>query len=164
MGLFIRNSTNQTIWVAFGYYNPLCRPTTYRKAGWYRLDPGQTRQIWSGYAGGQTFYYYAENINRTRVWQGPFVTRVPDTAFNVCWDTSNVNWDVIGMRSIRVGLFNFDFVINFVASSSRRVTRDNLRSVLPSKKSNLKKTPAPVKKNLEKGTPILAKRTRLPKR
>lgn len=69
MGLNFRNSTNAAIFVVFAYPDFSCTPVNYSKTGWYRVNPGQTVQLWSGYAGGNTFFYYAED-DFGREWRG----------------------------------------------------------------------------------------------
>ena|GEM_PF-1598476 len=160
MSLYVRNNTNSTLYVAFGYYDLGCRPTTYRKAGWYAVAPGETRRLWRGYAGGQTFYYYAENASGTLEWSGSYPTRVPDDPFNWCWDQIGPNTFIIRMNRVSVGLLNYDFTLNFNASSRRSGYSKSSHSVLPTKRrSKLILTPEPVTKKLRKGTPILARRT-----
>lgn len=65
MGLNFRNSTSETIFVAYAYPDFSCSPVNYATIGWYRIEPGQSRQVWSGYAGGNTFFYYAESDSYT---------------------------------------------------------------------------------------------------
>ena len=161
MSFYVRNHTNSTLYVAFGYYDIGCRPTTYRKAGWYTVAPGQTRRLWRGYAGGQTFYYYAENASGTLEWSGSYPTRVPNDPFNWCWDQIGPDTFVIRMNRITVGLLNYDFTLNLNASTRQGSSSKKVSTVLPTKRrSKLSLRPEPVTKKLKPGTPILAHRTR----
>lgn len=56
MGLRFRNSTSETVFVAYAYPNFNCTPINYATIGYYRIEPGQTREVWRGHAGGNTFF------------------------------------------------------------------------------------------------------------
>ncbi len=79
MGVNFRNSTNAAIFLVFAYPDFSCTPVNYSKAGWFRVNPGQTIQVWSGFAGGNTFFYYAED-DFGRTWRGSYFTQVPENA------------------------------------------------------------------------------------
>lgn len=168
MGLNFRNTTGATVYVAYAYLNFNCRPVTYAKIGWYRVDPGQTVQVWSGFAGGHTFFYYAEDLFG-RVWSGSYFTQVPRTGFHWCWDTRCATCRTVGMRRIYVDLFNADFTINLISSTSKGVSKlRNVHNALPTKRHTgkpiVRKTPVSLPRRRIKGKPLLANRVRLPLR
>ncbi|MDR6778446.1 hypothetical protein J2W98_002723 [Paenibacillus peoriae] len=161
MGLNFRNSTNAAIFVVFAYPDFSCTPVNYSKAGWYRVNPGQTIQVWSGFAGGNTFFYYAED-DFGREWRGTYFTQVPENAFNWCWDTGCTTCRSVGLRRIAVSPFVLDYTINFVTSSSqRKPASSTLRMTLPSKatqeKPILRRVPT-TPKRLKQGKTLLQKR------
>lgn len=169
MGLNFRNSTSSTVYVAIGYLNYGCSPVTYAKIGWYRLFPGETRQVWSGYAGGRTFFYYAED-SFGRSWSGAYFTQVPNQAFHLCWNAGCFPCRNLGFRRIDISIFYRDYTVNLVSSSSRSSSKQgNILMALPSKqdmsKPKFRKMPTMARtKNLKKGTPVFANRMALPRK
>ncbi|MDP4096330.1 DUF1036 domain-containing protein [Paenibacillus sp. P96] len=168
MGLNFRNSTNSPVYVAYAYPNLGCRPVTFRKVGWYRIEPGQTRQVWIGYAGGNTFYYYAEN-DSGQEWSGSFPTEVPLQAFSWCWNTGCTTCRNVGFRELYVSLLNANYTINLISSSSQRTPNArNIRSTLPTGSRTgrkiVRKIPRPLTGNVKEGTPRLLNRTAFPAR
>ena len=165
MGFNFRNSTSSPVYIAFGYPNSGCGPVNYAKIGWYRVDPGQTRQVRSGYVGNQTFYYYAEDAFGRR-WSGPYFTDLPQQAFHWCWNTGCTTCRYLGMRSVSVPLFYFDYTVNLISTSSKgKIISRYVRNALPSKRgaiSSIKKTPVNLPKKVVKGKQILKNRVSLP--
>jgi hypothetical protein len=157
MGFSFRNGTNAALFISFGYFNLLCRPTTFVKTGWYRVDPGQTRQVWSGFVGGQTFYYYAEDAFGRR-WAGQFFTQVPSTPYRWCWDTGCSTCRTVGFRGIRMGLLvaNFTLTLTAIRSANKAIGP----VALPSKTiSSLRKIPTGKPRKMQVGRPLLGGRT-----
>ncbi|TKH45947.1 DUF1036 domain-containing protein [Paenibacillus sp. FSL R10-2782] len=167
MGLNFRNSTNAPIYVAYAYPNFSCSPVNYAKIGWYRVDPGQTREVWKGYAGGNTFYYYAES-SFGRTWSGSYYTQIPNQAFHWCWNVGCTTCRNLGMRRIPVSSIYANYTIDLVTSTSQRATQsDNVRTALPSKQSKeeslVVRTPKAAKK-VKQGTPITLNRRVFPEK
>lgn len=135
MGLYFRNTTGFTLYVAFAYPDFGCSPVNYSKAGWYRLVPGQTVEVWSGFAGGTTFYYYAENSSVTRVWSGSYYTDVPNQAFDWCWDTGCTTCRNVGFRRFRVPLTSLNHIVTLATSSSQGRSNPRTTIALPTKAS-----------------------------
>lgn len=161
MGLNFRNSTNAAIFVAYAYPDFSCSPVNYSKAGWFRVNPGQTIQVWSGFAGGNTFFYYAED-HFGREWRGSYFTQIPQQAFNWCWDTGCTTCRNLGLRRVTVGPFVLNHTIDFITSGSqRKPTSGNLRTTLPTRTKEeqpiLRRVPA-TPKRLKQGKPLLQKR------
>ncbi len=100
MGLYFRNNTNSPIWVAYAYHSPGCEGgVNWSKKGWYTILPGSTAKVWSGWAGGEKFFYFAED-SAGHQWTGQFFTHVPWNAFDWCWNTASTNGRTVGFRKI----------------------------------------------------------------
>ncbi|MFS0573198.1 DUF1036 domain-containing protein [Brevibacillus sp. 179-C8.2 HS] len=117
MGLYFRNNTNSTVFVAYAYENFSCSPVNYAKRGWYRIEPGQTRLVRSGHVGGRTYYYYAEGGGRR--WAGNNFTQVPRTSFHWCWNRGCTTCRNLGFRRFFIGALNFNFTITLTTSTSQ---------------------------------------------
>lgn len=76
----------------------------YRKVGFYDLEPGQTRWLWSGSFKNRPFFWYAEVIgNPDYKWGGNHNTHVPYQAFNRCWEETSTDGKFVGMRMSQGG-------------------------------------------------------------
>ena len=111
MGLYFRNKTNETVFVAYAYASPGCDGSEWAKKGWYRIVPGGTAKVLTGWAGNSKYFYYAETESRTRVWQGPFFTPLPANAFDWCWNTGSTNSRTLGLRKFEVGWSTMDYTV-----------------------------------------------------
>lgn len=71
--------------------------------------------MWSGWAGGDAWFFYAENDDSTRKWSGDFHTLVPTNAFYLCCavGVGGAAMDV-GMRRVRPGAEYMDYTIPLV--------------------------------------------------
>jgi hypothetical protein len=111
MGLYFQNQTNLPVWVCFAYYRPGCEGgVDWDKKGWYEVSPGQTVKVWSGWAGNNTFLFYAED-GAGGVWEGPFPTFVPWNAFDWCWNTASNDGRTLGFRNFSVSWEYMDYTI-----------------------------------------------------
>jgi hypothetical protein len=109
LGVYFRNDTNSTIWLAFASYSPGCEGgVNWEKKGWYEVRTGQTAKVWTGWAGGDCFLYYAEDDNG-HVWAGPHPTQVPWNAFTWCWNTGCTTCRTVGFRSFCVSSEYMDY-------------------------------------------------------
>lgn len=165
MGLYFRNNTNRPVYVAYAYLNFNCGPVNYAKRGWYRVEPGQTRLVRSGYVGGRTYYYYAED-DFGRRWSGAYVTQVPQQAFHWCWNTGCTTCRNVGFRRFYVGVLNYNYTITLTASTSRGAARtDNVGVELPTRSTagepRVRKTPKAPVRNTKKGKALVDNRVRL---
>lgn len=87
MGLYFKNGRQETIWVAFGYPQRGCEGgVDYAKKGWYRVTPGAEVKVYSGWVGGDAWFWYAEADDRNPTWSGDYHTDVPTHAFDLCWN------------------------------------------------------------------------------
>jgi len=98
------NSTAETIWTTYSWYNPSCSGedgSVWEKQGWWSLTPGQCKIVFGPAIGNSFSYYYAENSGIT--WSGPFSDCTPWTAFDLCDNTCNTNSRVLGYRQLNTG-------------------------------------------------------------
>jgi uncharacterized protein DUF1036 len=101
MALFFHNATGSTIDLAYAEYDSSCSSEgqPYVKRGWYIISPGETQKVWNGWAGGESFYYYAESA--TGRWSGPHRSMVhPRDAFEWCWDAVSTAGVYVGFRAV----------------------------------------------------------------
>lgn len=165
MGLYFENHTNRTVYVAYAYPNFGCGPVNYAKIGWYPIEPGRRRLVWNGYAGGNTFYYYAED-GFGRAWTGRFFTDLPRQTFHWCWNARCATCRYLGMRGVAVPILYYDFTIRLVVSGfQRKPTSGATRYALPTGKKAivaLRQTPK-LGKTIKrgKGKPITTGRVSL---
>jgi hypothetical protein len=112
MGLYFHNKTSSTVWVVYAYHSPGCEGgVNWTKKGWYKVSPAKTAKVWSGWAGGNKFFFYAED-NSGHSWAGQFFTFVPPSAFSWCWNTASTNGKTVGFRKIHAS--NMDYTINLI--------------------------------------------------
>ncbi|PNQ78793.1 DUF1036 domain-containing protein [Paenibacillus sp. F4] len=164
MSLYFTNSTSNTIYVAYAYPNSDCHPISYAKIGWYRIEPDDTREVWSGSVGGTTFYYYAED-HSGNTWSGTYRTRLPrntSRSFHWCWSYSSGSSRRLGLRRLPIGDSIVNFTLEFVTSTSKsKPASKTTRTALPSKSedSGINRIPRrPVR--FKKGTPVPVKSKR----
>ncbi|QYK65786.1 hypothetical protein KAI36_00922 [Paenibacillus sp. S02] len=164
MSLFFTNNTSNTIYAAYAYPDSDCHPTNYSKMGWYRIEPGDTREVWSGSVGGTTFYYYAED-HSGNTWSGTYRTRLPRSTssdFHWCWNYSSGSSRRVGMRRLPIDDSIVNFTLEFITSTSKsKPASKTTRTALPSKsaESSIRRIPRrPVR--FKKGTPVPVKSKR----
>ncbi|WP_432421743.1 DUF1036 domain-containing protein [Paenibacillus peoriae] len=144
MSLYFRNSTKSTVQVAIFYHASRCGFVFVGQTGilstWYRLAPGQTREVVTGNVGDRTIYYYAESISRNLVWSGSFPIHVPNYSFNGCW-IWNINGNLcnncrrVGFKTLNIQRGFVNFTVNLITNSAQRKTKlKNVRMVLPTKR------------------------------
>lgn len=113
MGLYFRNSTNQIVWVAYGYHSPGCDGgVNWSKKGWYEIAPGGTAKVLTGWAGPGKYFFFAETDNGSFTWSGPFVTALPWRQFDWCWLTASSDSRDLGMGKFEVGWGILDHTVN----------------------------------------------------
>jgi uncharacterized membrane protein len=104
MGLYFQNGSGTPIFVAYGYHAPGCEGgTDWAKKGWYRIAPGGTAKVLTGWAGPGKYFVFAEDENRTTSWSGDFSTHLPSRAFDWCWATGSTDSRILGLAKIEVG-------------------------------------------------------------
>lgn len=159
---FFTNNTSNTIYAAYAYPDSDCHPMNYSKMGWYRLEPGDTREVWSGSVGGTTFYYYAENHSNR--WRGTYRTRLPrstDHDFHWCWNDSSGSSRRVGMRRLAIDSSVDNYTVEFSRTNQSLLSTKKTRRALPSKSedSGINRIPRrPVR--FKKGTPVPVKSKR----
>jgi uncharacterized membrane protein len=98
------NGTSVTIWTAYSWYNPGCVAedgSSWSKAGWWDLAPGQCKIVYGPAITNALSYYYAEGGGLT--WAGPYFTCTPWSGFNWCDNTCNTNSRNLGWRELNTG-------------------------------------------------------------
>lgn len=111
MGLYFRNNTPGTIWVAYGYHAPGCEGgVNWAKKGWWQIGPGGTAKVRSGWVGGSKFFFFAESDSGA-TWAGEFTTHLPDNSFDWCWNTGSTSGQVRGMRKITPSIESMDHTV-----------------------------------------------------
>lgn len=112
MGLYFQNVTGDPIYVAYAYNAPGCEGgVNWAKKGWYRIGPGGTVKVLSGWAGPGKYFCYAENESRTRNWSGTFFTQLPPRAFDWCWNTGSTDSRTLGLAKVEVGWGTMDYTV-----------------------------------------------------
>jgi len=103
-GVYFQNSYGKTVWVATERYNSGCPDTgNWENEGWYQLNPGDTKWLFT--TTNEYAYYYAYAADGAR-WSGNYIGNVdPYYAFDFC-NTSNTNAYDPGMRQIDLGGWN----------------------------------------------------------
>ena len=79
-GLYLHNDTNNSIWVALGYYDECVNNPASK--GWWKVDPGQTAHPIDYPLNDQDYFYWAVD-GTGRVWNGEYKFWVyPQDAFD----------------------------------------------------------------------------------
>lgn len=102
--LIICNHYPKTVWVSIMWYTPHCPDGgDWSKAGWWRIEPGQCRDVFHGdlHSVNQYFCYYAETADRD-IWAGPYVRGVPQEPYDWCEWTANTNSRDVGFRLLDI--------------------------------------------------------------
>lgn len=87
MGLYFRNEAWNPLWVAIGYPRRGCEGgVDYAKKGWWQVPAFETVKVWTGWVGGDPWFFYAEAHNPLTRWGGDYFTQVPNNAFDLCWN------------------------------------------------------------------------------
>jgi uncharacterized membrane protein len=111
MSLYVRNSTNDTVWFAYGYHSPGCGGVAWAKKGWWQIGPGGTATVRGGWTGGATYFSFAESSSGLQ-WGGEYFTNLPSQAFEWCWNTGSTSGRVLGMRGFVVPISIANHTIN----------------------------------------------------
>ena len=163
MSLFFTNNTSNTIYAAYAYPDSDCHPMNYSKMGWYRIEPGDTREVWSGSVGGTTFYYYAED-HSGNTWRDSYRTRLPRNTsrdFHWCWNFSSGSSRRVRMRRLPIDSSVDNYTVDFSRTNQSQLSTKTSRRALPSKSkdSGINRIPRrPVR--FKKGTPVPVKSKR----
>lgn len=84
----------------------------YAKKGWYSVAPGAEIKVYSGWVGGDAWFFYAEADDFSPTWSGDFHTLVPNEPFDMCWGLGigPIARD-LGFRRIRPGAEFMDYTV-----------------------------------------------------
>jgi hypothetical protein len=94
MGFYFQNTSPHTVWIT--YAEPVDTTTCgllgdpqFLKRGWYVALPQEEVKVWSGWASGKMFFWYAED-NFGTAWAGdyPAWVRPHGFSFEWCWSIS----------------------------------------------------------------------------
>ena len=98
------NGTNATIWTSYSWFAPSCVAedgSTWDKAGWWSLTPGQCKIVYGPSISNQFSYYYAEGGGL--VWAGPFRDCATNNAFDLCDNTCVSPGRSVDYRELNTG-------------------------------------------------------------
>ena len=107
MGLSFRNDSPDGLALAILMHDESCPGLDpgepFSGHGWYRIEPGQTREVVHGDVGDyhRWWGYYAES-DTGRFWAGEYAMTVTNEAFSQCYSIG-----VIGAGSRRIGFRGF---------------------------------------------------------
>lgn len=101
------NGVNVTIWTAYEHFAPSCVSSdgsSWRKAGWWGLLPGECKIVYGPDIPNRFSYYYAEQEGRSGlVWDGNFPTCTPDARFELCDNSCFSPSRNLGYRQLDTG-------------------------------------------------------------
>ena len=98
------NGTDVTISTTYERYDASCAAedgSVWKKAGWWTLAPGQCKIVYGASISNRYSYYYAHGGGL--VWEGPYSTCVPYTAFAWCDNLCSNNARYVGFRQYDTG-------------------------------------------------------------
>jgi uncharacterized membrane protein len=121
MVLRFKNKTGEEVWVAISFFRVECasdhptNPIPWKTRGWYHLWPQQTKTVYGGDLEDVNRYWYFFAESAHLVWQGPFLTRVFNVAFNLCDAAGSTTGTqrVVGFREFDIN-DNDDYKVNLV--------------------------------------------------
>jgi hypothetical protein len=114
VGLYFQNRTQRNVWVAFAYPDErTCggKGVEYSKKGWYSVAPGAETKVYSGWVGGEAWFFFAEADDQSATWAGDFETPIPDHAFDLCWGIDSSNAKNVGFRRVRPSAEIMDYTV-----------------------------------------------------
>jgi uncharacterized membrane protein len=68
--LYLKNNTSEPVWVAYAKWNDSKNQNHWFTVGWYKIDPGDTRQLAAGIGFQDYCYYYAETKGGAKKYEG----------------------------------------------------------------------------------------------
>lgn len=113
------NGYRTTIQAMVEWYHPNCRDGDdylgeWEKAGWWRIEPGQSAVVFGGDVSSvNRYWYFFAGAFDGAVWAGAFEEFVPLNAFQWCEKVRNSTSFVVGMRELDVGSSD-NFTLTFV--------------------------------------------------
>jgi uncharacterized membrane protein len=112
----VKNNTSKRASVAFMWHKPNCdgSQSNWAVAGWWNLNPGETKTVYGGdlQKNNRYYYYYAFDEGGAE-WSGPYSTCVPTRRFEWCDNTCDTAPDTraVGFQEVDVG-GNNNYTIN----------------------------------------------------
>ncbi len=130
MAVYVRNSTDEVVSVAIGFRDDSCGTKVkvpWRKAGWWNVNPGESRRILRGDSDGRHYFLFAES--KSFVWDGPYGTDIPKGGgpFSWCWDLACNFCRIVGFRRTpRTGSVKAEnYTINLTPPRKGNASRKN---------------------------------------
>ena len=112
-GVYFRNGTGETVWVAIMRYEPsgCAGYGNFQTKGWWRLEPGQAKRAMN--TSSRYAYYYAHTASGVE-WTGDYgPVYVYHRAFDSCVDIgSTAAYGTVGMRSVDLNWAGVNHTIN----------------------------------------------------
>jgi uncharacterized membrane protein len=111
-----KNSTSKRMSVAFMWHKPNCDGTrsNWAVAGWWNLNPGETKTVYGGdLQDNNRFYYFYAFDEDGGEWTGPYGVCVPSRRFDWCDNICDTAPDTrnAGFQEVDVGANN-NYTIN----------------------------------------------------
>lgn len=104
MGFYFTNKHSSEAWVVFMWYQPDCSDGgQWEKAGWWHLNPGETKQVHTDLNHGIAQYYFYAHAADGAEWAGDVTSSVPPTRFDWCINTGSTNSRTVGFRPVYTG-------------------------------------------------------------
>jgi uncharacterized membrane protein len=115
VSLRFTNNYPSTLWAMIEWYHPNCEDGgNWEKAGWWKIDPGQTKTVFGGDVSDvNRYWYFFAHAADGAAWAGPYNEIVPHIAFDWCEDTANSDSRTVGMRELDIHSYD-TFTLHFV--------------------------------------------------
>jgi uncharacterized membrane protein len=109
------NNYPSTVWAMVEWYHPNCADGgNWEKAGWWKMDEGQTSTAFGGSASGvNPYWYFFAHAADGAQWAGPYNEIVPHIAFDWCESTANTDSRTVGMREVDVNGYD-DYTLTLI--------------------------------------------------
>lgn len=112
------NKTSKPIYVMHVRHDRSCRGVPWRKQGWWRLEPGQTKTVDGAPITNRYSYFYAQSSDGTLKWQSNNpVACVTNRAFKACWTDCPAPTRKLGLRKVDAGS-RTSYTVNLTSRSS----------------------------------------------
>lgn len=97
----ICNKSKFKVTTAFGYKES----GQWTSEGWWTIDPGQCRTVYSKNLSQQYYYYYAESTDGEWTWSDTYIFCAADKAFKISGDKDckSRGYDAYGFKEVDVG-------------------------------------------------------------
>lgn len=112
------NKTSKTLYVMYVRHDRSCPGIPWRKQGWWRLNPGQTKTVDGARITNRYSYFYAQSSDGRLKWEGSSpVACVTNQAFRACWNDCPSPTRRVGLKRIDAGS-RTSYTVNLTSSSA----------------------------------------------